>query len=186
MRDLAARPVVKGEMSAALTERLAEPYLRWCNPCQATHTYEQPSGSRCAKRVPEHLDVVRAMLRLLGPATPKLGRRVRRQPGPRREGPLARGRGAGRGRRRRPRRAGRELVVPDADARKDLWRTLGRPGGVLVGHELVGSWRPRSKGKRLQVAVTVWGGGDIANGVAEQAERLAAFRGQAFAGFSED
>ena len=32
----------KGEMSGALTERLDAPYLRWCNPCQATHIYEQP------------------------------------------------------------------------------------------------------------------------------------------------
>jgi hypothetical protein len=57
---------------------------------------------------------------------------------------------------------------------------------VLVGHELVGSWRPRSKGTKLQVAVTVWDGGEVPAGVAEQAERLAAFRGQAFAGYSED
>ena len=33
----------------------------------------------------------------------------------------------------------RELVLPDEAARKDLWRTLGRPGAVLDGHELVGS-----------------------------------------------
>ncbi len=58
----------------------------------------------------------------------------------------------------------RELVVPDADARKDLWRTIGRPGGVLAGHEVVGSWRPRSKGKKLRLAVTIWDGGDAAAG----------------------
>lgn len=236
MRDVATRPVVKGEMSGALTERLDEPYLRWCRPCGATHAYEQPfriaslhaglelepgtsppvlhriPGWRGpAKRVPEHLDPVRAVLRLLGPSDPKLvagyvdspvaeikarwpedvvpveveGRRLDvlaedlealADPPPaagvRLLGPFdlflqARD---------------RELVVPDAAARKDLWRTLGRPGGVLVDGELIGSWRPRSKGRRLQVAVTIWDGSAAPDGVAEQAERLAAFRGQAFDG----
>ena len=97
MRDIATKPVVKGEMSSELTRRLDEPYLRWCNPCQATHSYEQPfrlsalqaglelepgtsppvlhriKGWRGpAKRVPEQLDVVRAVLHFLGPSTPKL------------------------------------------------------------------------------------------------------------------
>jgi hypothetical protein len=79
----------------------------------------------------------------------------------------------------------RELVVPTAAARKDLWRTLGRPGGVLVGHQVVGSWRPRSRGRKLRLAVTAWEGGTVPDGVAEQAERLAAFRGQAFDGFEQ-
>jgi Winged helix DNA-binding domain len=237
MRDIAATPVVKGEMSGALTERLDEPYLHWCRPCQATHVYEQPfrvaalhaglelepgtsppvvrriPGWRGpAKRVPEHLDPVRAVLRLLGPADAKLvagyvdspiaevkgrwpedvvpveadGRRLDvlaedldaladppSTDGVRLLGPFdlyLQGRD-------------RELLVPDPAARKDLWRTLGRPGGVLVGGEVVGSWRPRSKGRRLQVAVTIWDGSGVPDGVAEQAERLAAFRGQAFDGF---
>ncbi|WP_159622803.1 DNA glycosylase AlkZ-like family protein [Ruania rhizosphaerae] len=42
MRDIATGPIVKGEMSAELTRRLPEPYLRECRPCQAIHTYEQP------------------------------------------------------------------------------------------------------------------------------------------------
>jgi hypothetical protein len=80
----------------------------------------------------------------------------------------------------------RELVVPDQAARKDLWRTIGRPGGVLSGHEVVGSWRPRSTGKKLALAVTIWDGSKPPAGVEEEAERLAAHRGQAFQGFSED
>ena len=50
----------------------------------------------------------------------------------------------------------RELLVPDAAARKDLWRSLGRPGGVLVDGEVKASWRPRSKGRKLEVEVTPW------------------------------
>ena len=239
MRDIAARPVVKGEMSGRLTQRLDPPYLRWCEPCQATHVYEQPfrvaalqaglelepgtsppvvrriPGWRGpAKRVPEHLDPVRAVLRLLGPADAKLvagyvdspvaevkarwpedvvpvevdGRRLDvlaedldalADPPPtsgvRLLGPFdlfLQGRD-------------RELLVPESAARKDLWRTLGRPGGVLVGGEVVGSWRPRSKGRKLQVALTIWDGSAVPDGVAEQAERLAAFRGQAFDGFEQ-
>ena len=42
MRKVVSRPTVKGEVSGRLTELLPEPYLRWCNPCQATHLYEMP------------------------------------------------------------------------------------------------------------------------------------------------
>ena len=77
----------------------------------------------------------------------------------------------------------RERVLPDAAARKDLWRTIGRPGGVLVGHEVVGSWRPRSSGKKLRIALNLWSGGKPPKELAEQAERLAAFRDRTFDGF---
>src|SRR5205085_2271879 len=62
----------------------------------------------------------------------------------------------------------RALVVRDAEARSDLWRTIGRPGGVLVGSEVVGSWRPRSKGGQLRLVVTVWDGSPVPDGVEEQ------------------
>lgn len=42
LRDLVVEPRVKGEVSAALTERLDEPYLRRCRPCGAVHAYENP------------------------------------------------------------------------------------------------------------------------------------------------
>jgi hypothetical protein len=74
----------------------------------------------------------------------------------------------------------RELVVPDEAHRKDLWRTLGRPGAVLVGHEILGTWRPRSAGRKLRLAVDGWA---PLPDLTEQAERLAAFRGQELAGF---
>lgn len=76
----------------------------------------------------------------------------------------------------------RERLVPDADARKDLWRTLGRPGGVLVDGEVVGSWRPRSSGTKLQVDVTLWDGSSPGDEVVAAAERLATWRGRTFAG----
>jgi len=77
----------------------------------------------------------------------------------------------------------RATVVPDEAARKDLWRTLGRPGGLLDGHEVVGTWRPRSSGKKLRLQVVVWSGAERPAGTDEAAERLATFRGQAFDGY---
>ena len=167
-----------------------------------------------AARVPEHLDPVRALLHLLGPADPKLvagyvdspvkevkarwpedvvpvevdGAQLDVLAGDldaltdppaadvtRLLGPFdlfLQGRD-------------RDLLVPDEAARQDLWRTLGRPGGVLVGHEVVGSWRPRSKGRKLRLAVTIWDGSGIPAGVEREAERLAAHRGQAFDGLED-
>ena len=237
MRDIVRQPTPKGEMSAELTRRLPDPYLRWCRVCEATHPYEQPfrlsalqaglelepgtsppvlhriRGWRGrTKRVPARLDPVRGVLRFLGPSTPKLvagyvdspvkeiaarwpedvvpveveGQRldvladdVEALTGaePAKEvrllGPFdlfLQGRD-------------RELVLPDEAARKDLWRTIGRPGAVLRGHEVVGSWRPRSSGKKLRIAVTTYSGRSAPRAVAVQAERLAAFRGQTFDGF---
>ena len=96
MRDIVTTPTAKGDLSRELTARLDAPYLRFCRVCDATHTYEQPfrlallraglelepgtsppvlrriPGWRGpAARVPEHLDPVRAVLHLLGPATPR-------------------------------------------------------------------------------------------------------------------
>ena len=87
-----------------------------------------------------------------------------------RRGPHGAGR---RGRRRRPaRRPGRdvvrllppsdpylqgrdrELLVPDPAHRKQIWTSLGAPGVVVSGVDVVGVWRPTQKARRLDVAVT--------------------------------
>jgi hypothetical protein len=77
----------------------------------------------------------------------------------------------------------RSLLVEDAGRAKNLWRMLGRPGGVLSGGEIVGTWRARKSGAAVTVSVELWvpvaPGGRTAIG--EQAERLAAFRGLALA-----
>ena len=238
MREIVTTDTVKGDLSAELTARLPEPFLRFCRPCNATHCYEQPfrlaalqaglelvpdtsppmlrriRGWRGpARTVPPHLDVVRAVLHLLGPADPKavagyLDTTVtevrRRWPedavpvdvdGARAsvleadaealaDPPAA----------REVRLLGpfdlhlqardRERLVPDPASRKDLWRTLGRPGAVLVGEEIVGSWRPRAAGRKLKVAITLWDGGEPTGSMLEQAERLAAWRGKEFEGLA--
>jgi hypothetical protein len=79
----------------------------------------------------------------------------------------------------------RTLLVTDEVRRKDLWRVLGRPGAVLREAEVIGTWRPRTQGERLQLRVERWDGGPLPSGLDEQAERLAAHRGRTFAGYVE-
>jgi hypothetical protein len=78
----------------------------------------------------------------------------------------------------------REPLVPDGAHRKALWRTLGRPGAVASRGEVLGTWRPRSSGKRLTVLVEPWAPFDerVRRAVHEAAESLAAFRGVTLAG----
>ena len=73
----------------------------------------------------------------------------------------------------------RELLVPDASRHKDLWRTLGRPGAVLVDGEVTATWRPRASGKTLGLQLDPWTSleGPTRTAVLEEAERLAAHRG---------
>ncbi|MEI4273321.1 winged helix DNA-binding domain-containing protein [Klenkia sp. LSe6-5] len=223
MRAVATTPTVKGVVSGALRDRLPEPYLRNCRPCGAVHAYEQTfrlaalraglvlqpgtsppvleqTGVTPAAQVPNHLDVLRAYLRLTGPATPKqvaayldstVAEVKRRWPDDAEPVDVA-------GEQRwvlpgtePPERAratrllapfdpylqvrDRELLVPDRPA-TELWPVLGRPGAVLVDGEVAGTWRPTTKGGRLALTVTRWRAFD---GVAveEQAESMAAARG---------
>jgi hypothetical protein len=78
----------------------------------------------------------------------------------------------------------RELIVPDRSRHKTLWPTLGRPGAVLLGTDVVGVWRPRAVGTKLTVNVDLWQPVPPAAraAVQEQAERLAAHRGVRLAG----
>jgi hypothetical protein len=72
----------------------------------------------------------------------------------------------------------RDLLVPDPAHRKQLWPVLGRPGPLLADGEIVGSWRPRAKGKSLDLEVEIWQPEAVTRtAIGEQAERLAAHRG---------
>ena len=227
MRSIVREPMVKGEMSTRLTAVLSEPYLRSCVPCNAIHTYEQPfrlsalraglelqpgtsppvlrpiPGFAPAAEVPERLDVVRAYLRLLGPATPQQVAGYLDAPvkDVQAHWPADTTEVSVDGERRwllsddverigdAPATAthllapfdlylqarDRSLLVGDPDQAKELWSTLGRPGAVLHAGEIVGTWRARKAGSALAVSVALWAPADRAL-VAEQAERLAAFR----------
>ncbi|ADG74431.1 conserved hypothetical protein [Cellulomonas flavigena DSM 20109] len=242
MREVVVRPMVKGEVSTAMTAAMPDAYLRECRPCGAVHMYEQtfrlaalhagleleagtsPPVLRRIARWPssqvgrteppaagEPLDVVRTALHLLGPTTPALvagfldaparevaarwpsdvvdvdveGRtcqvlvedldalraaaRVDAPPCVRLLGPYdlflqARD---------------RDLLAPDPQVRASLWPVLGRPGAVVVDGEVVGTWRPRARGRVLHLDVTPsrpWTRA-VRAGVDEQHGLLAAFRG---------
>jgi hypothetical protein len=236
MRSIVTAPMAKGEVSTALTAVMDPPYLRWCRPCQATHLYEQPfrlaalraglelepgtsppvlrplPGFAPAATTPERYDVVRAYLRLLGPATPKqvagyLDAPVedvrRRWPadavevtvdGETRSVLADDERRLLDGEVEVVRLLGpfdlflqakdRPLLVEDPAHAKELWPVLGRPGAVMVGGELVGTWRPRKAGRKLTVQIQPWVRLPRAGreAVEQQAERLAAHRGIDLAG----
>jgi hypothetical protein len=73
----------------------------------------------------------------------------------------------------------RNLLVPDESLHKKLWPVLGRPGVLLAEGEVAGTWRPKSSGTKLTLAVepfaklpaAVW------EDVEAEAERVAAARG---------
>ncbi|HEY2203222.1 MAG TPA: crosslink repair DNA glycosylase YcaQ family protein, partial [Pseudonocardia sp.] len=78
----------------------------------------------------------------------------------------------------------RTRLVTDPARAKSLWPVLGRPGAVLHGGEIAGTWRPRRAGAALRVLVEPWRElpGPVRDAVGEQAERLAAHRGVRLSG----
>jgi hypothetical protein len=209
MRSVVTRPLVKGEVSTRLTALMDPPYLRFCRSCDAIHLYEMPfrlaavqaglelqpdtsppvlqpiPGFRSADSVPPGLDVIRAYLHLLGPATPKLVAGFLDAPvrdvlarwpddtvevsveGERRwvlaadRNLLARRAGARTTRLLGPydlflQARDRPLLVADKPRARALWPVLGRPGAVLADGEIAGLWRPRQSGRKLTVRVELW------------------------------
>jgi hypothetical protein len=73
----------------------------------------------------------------------------------------------------------RDVILPDASRHKALWPVLGRPGAVLAGAEIVGTWRPRARGDRLALELDEWVPWDRSTraGVEREHARLAEFRG---------
>jgi hypothetical protein len=78
----------------------------------------------------------------------------------------------------------RPLLVADPARAKALWPVLGRPGAVLHDGEIVGTWRPRKTGTKLRVSVEPWARPTAAllDAITAQAERLAAHRRVRLAG----
>jgi hypothetical protein len=73
----------------------------------------------------------------------------------------------------------RDVLVPGRALHARLWTSIGAPGAVLSGVDLVGTWRTRQRGSALDVALEEFRSltpGERA-GVAEEAERLAVVRG---------
>jgi len=73
----------------------------------------------------------------------------------------------------------RATLIPDKAIQKRVWRVIGNPGIVLANGEIVGTWRPRKKGKRF--GVTIEAVAPLAKGIRAEIEAeatlLAPFRG---------
>ncbi len=70
----------------------------------------------------------------------------------------------------------RPLLAPDSEQRKRLFRPVASPGAVLEQGRLAGLWRPKLKGKKLELTVEKLG--RIAKqDLIGEAERIAALRG---------
>ncbi|MGC4880230.1 winged helix DNA-binding domain-containing protein [Micromonospora sp. DT43] len=236
MRAIVTTPTVKGDVSGRLATLLPEPYLRFCRVCDATHLYEMPfrlaaaragleldldtsppvlrriTGFRRAATAGDRFDLIRAYLRLLGPATPKhvadyLDAPVKdvkaRWPddvievtvdGEARsllaaDAEALESADTGGARLLGPfdlflQAKDRATLVPTAARAKELWPVLGRPGAVLVDGDLVGTWRPRKSGRTFTVAIQPWQRLSAATrkAVTAQAERLAAHRAVSLTG----
>ena len=78
----------------------------------------------------------------------------------------------------------RQLLVPNRARQKALWPSIGRPGAVLVGTHLVGTWRPRASGAKLGLQLELWDAVSkvVRSRIETEAERLAAHRGLALTG----
>lgn len=50
----------------------------------------------------------------------------------------------------------RVTLVPDKAGHRQVWAILGNPGGLLLDGELVGTWRPQKKGRRLNLAISAF------------------------------
>jgi len=73
----------------------------------------------------------------------------------------------------------RTLIVPDTGKHKGLWPVIGRPGAVLAGADIVGTWRPKAAGDKFSLRLALWS--DLSKAarsrLTEEAEHLAAHRG---------
>ena len=72
----------------------------------------------------------------------------------------------------------RDTILAEPARQRQVWRTVGNPGAVVLGGRVVGLWTVRTRGDRLDAAVTLFE--DLPaprrSALAELAERCAAFR----------
>ncbi|MFI1225032.1 MULTISPECIES: DNA glycosylase AlkZ-like family protein [unclassified Streptomyces] len=73
----------------------------------------------------------------------------------------------------------RSLLLPARTRQKELWRSVGGPGAVLAGSEIVGTWRGRAAGRRAEVSVTGFTAlsAAVRKGLEAEAQTVAVARG---------
>ena len=50
----------------------------------------------------------------------------------------------------------RDLILPDKARQRQVWKTVGNPGAVLRGGRVIGFWTVRTRGDKLDAAVTLF------------------------------
>jgi len=76
----------------------------------------------------------------------------------------------------------RDLLVPDKKQQKEVWRTLGNPGVLLLAGEIAGVWRAKTAGKkRVDLTVTPFGSLTAKERKAVEAEASVVARARAVA-----
>ena len=75
----------------------------------------------------------------------------------------------------------RELILPDKARQRQVWKTVGNPGAVLLGGRVIGFWSVRTRGDKLDAAVTLFEALEPTqrSRLEEMASTYAAFRGAA-------
>ena len=75
----------------------------------------------------------------------------------------------------------RELILPDKARQRQVWKTVGNPGAVLLGGRVIGFWTVRTRGDKLDAAVTLFEALEPTqrSRLEELAQGYAAFRGSA-------
>ena len=75
----------------------------------------------------------------------------------------------------------RELILPDKARQRQVWKTVGNPGAVLLGGRVIGFWTVRTRGDKLDAAVTLFEALEPTqrSRLEELASSYAAFRGAA-------
>ena len=75
----------------------------------------------------------------------------------------------------------RELILPDKARQRQVWKTVGNPGAVLLGGRVIGFWSVRTRGDKLDAAVTLFEALEPTqrSRLEELAQGYAAFRGSA-------
>ncbi|GAB3555626.1 hypothetical protein J2S53_003506 [Actinopolyspora lacussalsi] len=210
MRDTVTEPMTKGDASAGVSRRVPDALKYDCRTCGATHVYgslfqnaalaagilldPRASGTVLlpdseAGSIPGEArgtdELIRAYLRLHGPATPEtvadfFGTRADRIRRVWPEG-LTEVRVAGSAAwlddsgteelRSAPpfeevrllpptdpflQARDRSLLLPDESRRKELWKSLNSPGAVFARGEILGTWRLRGAGRKRSELRTSW------------------------------
>lgn len=231
VRAVVTRPMSKPEASAAISADLPPRLVLWCEPCGSRHVPEQALRvAALAAGVALELDtyparltpidgwpgvpdanhgitdVIRAYLRLLGPATradvagylgSTAGALREVWPDDLTEVSVAGRRSwlpadavdaladapAPRLTRLLPpsdpwvQARDREITLPDTALHKRVWKSIQPPGTVLVDGEIVGTWRAKASGAALALTVTPFDTMTVTDELAAEAARVAAVRG---------